>query len=290
MAHTFAVLDWLLLGCVMALSGGTTSWLLPAVPLLTMGQLAVAPRSDWPYLLAPSLLLLIVLAIADPSLGGNRSRRLLELAVLVAGGVVAAGRLHRAPARRSSAPKVDVVTGLYTTSRLEQVAAEQMAAALQQHQPLGVVYARLEHYEDARNFMGQTGSDELVRGVARRLQRRLGQGRRGVPRAAPTPSSAVVPGASLKTARRDRRRGVARRELAPDRRAPADTGHRRLLVPHRPRSADALLAARVRDARRRPRGRPEAVAHAWPPPRRSERARLTTRSRPTPLRRAALVL
>ena len=200
LAHTFAVVDWLLLGCVLALSGGTTSWLLPAVPLLTMGQLSAAPRSDWPYLIAPSLLLLIVLAIADPSLGGNRFAGLLELAVLVAGGVVAAGRLHRVPARRRPvAAKVDVVTGLYTTSRLEQILDEQMALALQDHEPLGVIYARLEHFEDARNFMGQEGSDELVRGVARRLQRHLGKD--GVAfRVHPDAFVAVLPGASLKKA------------------------------------------------------------------------------------------
>ena len=165
-----------------------------------MGQLSAAPRGDWPYLIAPSLLLLIVLAIADPSLGGNRFAGLLELAVLVAGGVVAAGRLHRVPARRRPvAAKVDVVTGLYTTSRLEEILAAQMALALQEHEPLGVIYARLEHFEDARNFMGREGSDELVRGVARRLQRHLGKD--GVAfRVHPDAFVAVLPGASLKEA------------------------------------------------------------------------------------------
>ena len=200
MAHTFAVLDWLLLGCAMVLSGGTTSWLLAAVPLLAMGQLAVAPRGDWLYLLAPSLLLLIVLAIADPSLGGNRVAGVLELTVLVAGGVVAAGRLQRTSPRRSGAPKVDVVTGLYTASRLEPIVATHMETALLQHQPLGVVYVRLEHFEDARNFMGREGSDELVRGVARRLQRGLGKD--GVAfRVRPDAFIGVVPGASLSESR-----------------------------------------------------------------------------------------
>jgi hypothetical protein len=81
LAHTFAVLDWLLLGCALVFSGGAESWLLGAVPVLAMGQLAGAPRKEWPYLLAPTLLLLIVLAIADPSLGGSR-----------AGGVANGGR------------------------------------------------------------------------------------------------------------------------------------------------------------------------------------------------------
>ena len=97
------------------------------------------------------------------------------------------------------APKVDVVTGLYTTSRLEQIIGAQMALALQEHEPLGVVYARLEYFEDARNFMGQEGSDDLVRSVARRLQRHLGKD--GVAfRVHPDAFVAVLPGASLREA------------------------------------------------------------------------------------------
>ena len=100
LAHTFAVLDWLLLGCTLVFSGGAESWLLAAVPVLAMGQLAGAPRKEWPYLLAPTLLLLIVLAIADPSLGGSRAGGVAKVVVLVAGGWVAATRLKRPPARQ----------------------------------------------------------------------------------------------------------------------------------------------------------------------------------------------
>ena len=200
LAHTFAVADWLVLGCVLALSGGTHSWLLAAVPLLAMGQLSVAPRHDWPYLLAPTLLLVIVLGIADPSLGGHRIAGVLEIAVLVGGGVVAASRLHRAPRRPAVAPKVDVVTGLYTTSRLHEILAARAETALQAHEALSVVYLRLEHFEDARNFLGGEGSDELLRGVSRRLQRHLGAD--GVAfRVRPDALLAVLPGASLDEAR-----------------------------------------------------------------------------------------
>jgi diguanylate cyclase (GGDEF)-like protein len=200
MAHTFAVADWLLLGCVLALTGGTGSWLLPAVPLLAMGQLCVAPRADWPYLLGPALLLVIVLAIADPSLGGNRVAGVFELAVLVGGGVVAASRLRRAPARPHVSPKVDQVTGLYTASRLNDILAVRTAAALEAHEPLSVVYLRLEHFQDARNFLGPQGSDELLRGVSRRLQRHLGA--EGVAfRVRPDAFVAVLPGQALAAAR-----------------------------------------------------------------------------------------
>lgn len=196
LAHSFAVLDWLVFGCVLAASGGTASWLLPAVPLLAVGQLAAAPRQDWPYLLAPSLLLAIVLAIADPSLGGSRLLGVLKLAVLVTGGVVAASRLHRARPSRRAAPKVDVLTGMYAASRLEPILADQMAAALREHRPLGVVHARLEHFEDARNFLGPEGSDDLVRSVSRRLERLLPTD--GIAfRVSPDAFVAVLPGLSL---------------------------------------------------------------------------------------------
>jgi diguanylate cyclase (GGDEF)-like protein len=200
LAYSFAVLDWLLLACVLALTGGTGSWLVPAVPLLAMGQLAAAPRGDRPYLLAPSLLMLIVLAIADPSLGGSRFAAVLELAVLVAGGAVAANRLGRPASRQPAGRKVDVVTGLYTASRLEQIVAAQMDAALDLNQPLSVINVRLEHFADARNFMGPDESDELVRSVARRLERHLGKD--GIAfRVLPDTFVAVLPGASLIEAR-----------------------------------------------------------------------------------------
>lgn len=175
LAHTFAVADWLLLGLSMALAGGTHSWLLPAVPLLAFGQLAPAPRSDWPFLVAPSLLLLVVLSIADPSLGGSKAAGVLELIVLMAGGCVAATRVQRTPARRPATPKVDVATGFYTASRLRDLLPARMHAALDQHEPLSLVCLRLEHFEDARNFLGAAGSEQLVAGVARRVERRLGR-------------------------------------------------------------------------------------------------------------------
>jgi diguanylate cyclase (GGDEF)-like protein len=173
LAYTFAVLDWLLLGCALALAGGADSWLLGAVPVLTMGQLGVSPRRDWPYLLAPTLLLLIVLAIADPALGGSRAAGVAKLSVLVAGGVVAAIRLRPQRTRRRRPLRVDDSTGFYTAERLKELLVARMDMALAEHDPLSVVFLRLEHFEDCRNFLGQQGSEALVQGVARRLKRRL---------------------------------------------------------------------------------------------------------------------
>jgi GGDEF domain-containing protein len=201
-AHTFVVLDWLLLGLALVFSGGADSWLLGTVPLLAMGQLAGAPRSEWVYLVGPSLSLIIVLAIADPSLGGSRVGAVAKVAVLVAGGCVAATRLRRRPATRrvAHAPKVDVSTGLSTAACLPDFLQGSAAAALADHQPLSVVYMRLEHYEDSRNFLGAEGSEELVRGVARRAERRTGADGRAF-RVRPDSFVLVLPGLSLADAR-----------------------------------------------------------------------------------------
>ncbi len=135
-------------------SGGADSWLLGALPLLAMGQLAGTPRREWPYLLAPSLLLLVVLAIADPSLGGSRPLGVTKVLVLAVGGWVAATRLQRraTPRPRQHAPRVDETTGFYTGERLSELLAAGMETALAGHRPLSVVYLRLERFEDCRNF------------------------------------------------------------------------------------------------------------------------------------------
>ena len=213
LGHTFVVLDWLLLGCTLVFSGGADSWLLGALPLLAMGHLAGAPRREWPYLLAPSLLLLVVLAIADPSLGGNRLGGVAKVLVLAVGGWVAATRLPRAGAQRPQrapvqrprgavqrprqrAARVDGTTGLYTGERLRDLLCAGMEAALAEHRPLSVVYLRLEQYEDCRNFLGPQGSEQLVRAVAHRVERHLGPDDRAF-RVAPDAFVMTLLGSSL---------------------------------------------------------------------------------------------
>ena len=145
-------------------------------------------------------------------------------------------------APRPHAPMVDVGTGLSTAARLPSFLEEKMAVALEEHQPLSVVYVRLEHFEDSRNFLGAEGSEELVRGVARRAERRLAADGRAF-RVRPDAFVLVLPGLSLAEARADGRRPGPRRERQPHRRAPADAGDRRLLVPHRARSSTASSTA-----------------------------------------------
>lgn len=200
LAHTFAVADWLLLGCALVLSGGAESWLLGFVPVLALGQLAGTPRREWPYLLAPTLLLLIVLAIADPSLGGSRAGGIAKVVVLVAGGWVAATRLRRAPAPRRRPARVDDTTGFYTGERLTELLGAGMESALAEHRPLSVVCLRLEHFGDCRDFLGAQGSEQLVKGVARRIERRLDVDDRAF-RVRADSFVLVLPGRSLAEAR-----------------------------------------------------------------------------------------
>ena len=205
LAHTFVVLDWALLGIALALSGGAESWLLVTVPFLAMGQLAGAPRGEWPFLVGPSLLL-----AHRPRDRRPVARRqplpvgVAKVAVLVAGGCVAATRLRRRPAdardARRTRPRSTSARGSPRPRASPGFLENATAAALAEHRPLSVVYVRLEHYEDSRNFLGAEGSEELVRGVARRAERRVGADGRAF-RVRPDGLVLVLPGLSLAEAR-----------------------------------------------------------------------------------------
>ena len=95
------------------------------MPLLVVAQLLPSEKAEWPYLVGPSLLLPIVLAIADPTLGGHRIFALGALAGLVLAGFALAVRLRRVPrrSRTASAPAVDATTGYYGRPRLRSAAA-----------------------------------------------------------------------------------------------------------------------------------------------------------------------
>lgn len=172
-ALTAVAVDWLAMGLVAGLSGGAGSWLLLALPLLVMGELAPSPRGDWPYFVTPALLMIIVIAIVDPGMGGSPATVLLKIGVLVTGGVLAAARLQRGGQRQVRTVTVDCSTGLYTARRLRPLLHERMDAALTAHEPLGLVRVRLDHFEDTRNFLGAEGCEELVRTVARRIGHHL---------------------------------------------------------------------------------------------------------------------
>lgn len=176
LAHTFVVCDWLLLGLTLVLSGGMGSPLLAALPLLVIVQLLPSDKAEWPYLVGPSLLVPIVLSIADPSLGGHRVIALGALAGLVLAGLAAAARLRRGPRRRgtAAAPAVDPTTGFYTRSRLRLLLPAELAAAEAAHQPLTLVCVRLDRFRDLHDFSGEQGCEAVVQTVARRLKRTLG--------------------------------------------------------------------------------------------------------------------
>jgi GGDEF domain-containing protein len=200
LALTFAALDWLVLAVAATLAGGADSWLLLLVPALCLVQLVPSRTGEWPYLLAGSLPLVMVLAVDDPTLGGDRAAGLAKVFVLVAGGAIAAWEMVRPRRRRPRAATVDALTGFYAAGRLRPMLAERMQEALVDHRPLSVVRLRLEHFDDTRAFLGPQRAEELVRAVARRAARRLGPDGLAF-RAAPDAFVLCLPGAALTEAR-----------------------------------------------------------------------------------------
>ena len=180
LSHTFVVCDWLLLSLAAALSGGVHSPLLLAIPVLVVAQLLPSDKAEWPYLVGPALLCPIVLAIADPRLGGHTILSLGALAGLVLAGLAVAWRARRGTrrdarrARQATALAVDPTTGFYTRARLGLLVPPELAAAEAAHEPLALVCVRLDHFRDLRDFSGEQGSEAVVQTVARRLKRTLG--------------------------------------------------------------------------------------------------------------------
>jgi diguanylate cyclase (GGDEF)-like protein len=201
LAHTFVVTDWLLLGLCLAPAGGVDSWLLLAIPLLMLTELLCSERAEWPFLVVPSLLLAIVLAIADPTLGGDRAAGLIKVAALVTLGVFLASVVRRGGRRRPERVlNVDPVTGFYTRHRLHELLGSRMDEALAAHEPLGVVCLRLDHFGDATDFYGRPGAEAIARAVARRVGRLLGPDDLGF-RPAPDAFVLALPGRSASETR-----------------------------------------------------------------------------------------
>ena len=201
LAHTFVVTDWLLLGLCLAPAGGVDSWLLLAIPLLVLTELLCSERAEWPFLVVPSLLLAIVLAIADPTLGGDRAVGLVKVAALVTLGVFLASAVRRGGRRRPERVlNVDPITGFYTRHRLHELLSLRMDEALAAHQPLGVVCLRLDHFGDATDFYGRPGAEAIARAVARRAGRLLGPDDLGF-RPAPDAFVLALPGRSASETR-----------------------------------------------------------------------------------------
>ena len=121
-----------------------------------------------------------------------------------------------------------------------------MADALAEHSPLGVAFLRLEHFEDCRNFLGVEGSEQLVKAVARRIERHLGPDGRAF-RVGPDSFFLTLPGSSATEAR-----GIAA-SAARDVSAHLIGGRRQTLATGASsfptvRDLDALLAAARDDA------------------------------------------
>ncbi len=180
LSMSFATLDWLVVGLALALAGGTRSWLLFAVPLLTLAELAPSARRERPYVLAPVLTMFAVLLIADPALGGMRVLGLMKVAGLVVGGALAGSR--RRPTRRRRRddrrrlPAVDRTTGFSTLSRVADLLGTLLSEAAEEHEPLSVICVRLDAFPQTLAFLGPRRAEAVVGAVSRRLQRRLRSG------------------------------------------------------------------------------------------------------------------
>ncbi len=257
LAYSFAVLDWLLLGSAVALGAGVHGAFVAAVAALPFVHLLPSPQADWPYLLLPSLALVVLLGAADPTLGGSRAVGLLELFALVASGAVAAALLRRPP-RRAPVVSVDAATGFYTARRLPVLLQGLLAAATREHAAVSLVSLRLSHFEDIRGFAGPEGSEALVGTVARRVRRHLRSDDLAF-RVAPDTFLVALPDRDLGAAR------ALAAAIAGDVAASLVDGHRQHLhtgVACFPtvRSLDGLLHEVRADARRVPRELELAVA------------------------------
>lgn len=173
LAYTFVVVDWLLLGCAVSLAGGMHSWLLIAVPFFAAAYLSISPRLEWPYLVAPALVLLIVLAIADPSLGGNKVLGISLITVLVAGGVLGAHRLSLKRAHVVRPVRVDATTGLYPVERLHELGSVRLAVAAAEAEPVSLVYAQMAPLDGGHHGLSVRSRGALAREAARRLRGHL---------------------------------------------------------------------------------------------------------------------
>jgi diguanylate cyclase (GGDEF)-like protein len=179
LSMTFATLDWLVVGLTLALAGGTRSWLLFALPLLTLAELIPSTRHERPYVVAPALAMLAVLLIADPALGSTRFVGVMKVAGLVVGGAlpaVAASQPRRRNDVKRHVPAVDRTTGFSTLSRVADLLGPLLFEAAEEHEPLSVICVRLDAFPQTLAFLGPQRAEAVVAGVARRAQRRLRSG------------------------------------------------------------------------------------------------------------------
>jgi diguanylate cyclase (GGDEF)-like protein len=179
LSMTFATLDWLIVGLTLALAGGTRSWLLFSLPLLTLAELIPSTRHERPYVVAPALAMLAVLLIADPALGSTRFLGVMKVAGLVVGGALPAGapgQPHRRREVKRHVPAVDRTTGFSTLSRVADLLGALLSDAAEEHEPLSVICVRLDGFPQTLTFLGPQRAEAVVADVARRARRRLHSG------------------------------------------------------------------------------------------------------------------
>ena len=195
LALSFVTLDWLCLGLVWVVTGGTASPLIYTLPVLLAGHLLPTPRHDWMYVAAPMLAGVAVLLIGTGGAAGGRLLLCTQLAGLTAAGFlppfllrrtqsVRPGRArgHReerlaragAPPSATSPSDVDPTTGLPGLPRVTEALTAMMREAAATHQALGIVCVRLERWAHVRESRGELAGEAAAAAAARHMRRHLG--------------------------------------------------------------------------------------------------------------------
>lgn len=174
-AHSFVVLDWLVFGCAAALAGQSESWLLVTVPFLVAGHLGLSPYEEWPYLLSPAVLLVVVLGIADPSFAGHTLISVAMVGALVGGGALAAQRLKLGRKRREQRRRFDPVSGFYSAESLHEIGATRFELAAARGQTLSLVYVRLDGVQTIGRLHAHS-RDAIIRRAASAIKARMQDG------------------------------------------------------------------------------------------------------------------
>lgn len=188
---TFVTIDWLGLGLLATITGGSGSPLLYTLPVLVTCHLLPTPPSEWLHVVSPTLAGIAVLLIADPALGGDRPAGYARLAGLMVLGLLPPLLLHRhelaatragSPPRRRRAPRAttgrqpagagaDPTTGFHSLPRVADLLGGMLRSAARDHEAVGLVCVRLVRWHDIRGFHGGLAAEAAAAAAARHIRR-----------------------------------------------------------------------------------------------------------------------
>jgi GGDEF domain-containing protein len=197
LALSFVTLDWLFMGLLWVITGGASSPLLYALPVLLAVHLIPTPRADWAYATAPMLAGVAVLFIGAGDVAGGRWFLCAKLAGLTAAGFLplllrrrrdrrldearaADSPAARAPDHRrhripvvAPKPGVDPTTGLPGLPRVSDTLTGMIREAAAAHEALGIVCVCLQRWTDVRELQGELAAEAAAAAAARHVRRHL---------------------------------------------------------------------------------------------------------------------